>query len=177
MISYYFREFPLTCIIVALNVAIFIWINALAPNPYLYLNVPGTFSLGTFLAHFAHQSIIHIFFNMFVFAQISPILEKYLGQMTYLLVLVAIWILTVGLMRPVLDTPTLGFSGILMGLMSFVIFLFYHVPQIRNQLVFWLGINLLVGLSPGISFWGHFMGALAGLIVFFTYSMTRDRRG
>lgn len=174
MFQHYIREFPVTTAVILLNLAIFIWIQALDPSRTLYITIPNTLTIGTFLAHFAHTSLMHIFFNLFVFFQLSPAIEKYVGHTTYALLILAIWGMSILLLRPVLDAPTLGFSGILMGLMAFFLFLFYHVPMIRNQLAMWLGINILIGLTPGISFWGHAMGVIAGCIVFFVFSLTRN---
>ena len=109
--------------------------------------------------------------NMAVFFQISLLLEQHLYPSRYIGIIVAIWILTSLSTMPLIIAPTLGFSGILMGLLAFCVGLFQHRKQFSRELLIWLGINIVIGFIPQISFWGHLCGALSGTFVFGIYRL------
>ena len=62
--------------------------------------------------------------------------------------------------------PALGFSGIGLALMVFTGFLYWKNKAISKQLFGWVAVNIIIGLMPGISFAGHFIGALVGAFIF-----------
>jgi len=172
MFRYITREFPITSFFLALNLIVFVLQLSGMFSPINFLSYPGILNVGTFLSHFSHGSFIHIFFNLFIFFQVAPVLEKRLGSYFLFLVTIGIWLLTVAFLQPVLDAPTLGFSGILMGVISFTAALFYHIPPVRRQLTMLLLLNIGIGFLPGISFWGHLMGAAAGVVVYGVYRIS-----
>ncbi len=160
----YFRSLPITAGILLINISIFI-IAKVIEIPWYFLSTPGFLSIGSFLSHFSHFDILHILMNMAVFSQISPLLERALSKTQYLACIIAIWLLTVFIAQPFLTTYSLGFSGILMGLITLTAILYWHLTPMRQQLLVMTGINIAIGLLPGISFLMHFVGAFSGCIV------------
>ena len=163
----YFERFPVTSGIIIINLIIFV-LNHLG---YLSFTIsqPHVLNAGTFLAHFSHFEIFHILMNMAVCYRISPLVEIRIKSDPFLLVVLAIWFLTVGIMFPFQSFPTLGFSGIMMGILMFVILLYREHHEFSKNLFGWLVLNIFVGFLPNVSFIGHLSGALAGLIVFGVY--------
>lgn len=93
-------------------------------------------------------------------------LEHYLDSPKLLMIVLSIWLLAVAITFPVMDSPSLGFSAINMGLLAFSIGLFRHHKEFAKSLAGWLGLNIVIGLLPQISFWGHLGGAVSGMVVF-----------
>ncbi len=172
LLQHFFSRFPVTSSIVLLNIAMFLLVQLGVLFPTYYVSFPGNWTVGTFLAHISHVEIFHIFINMFVLVQLGPLLEERLGSYGMAVSSIGIWLLSVFLMVPFLDAPTLGYSGILMGQLALLFMLFYHVPHIRTQLGFWLLLNVMIGLVPGISFIGHGAGAVSGFAVFWLLQFT-----
>lgn len=172
-IKNFIYTYRVTSFIIGMNLIIFL-LNQFYIFPYS-LSLPEQFNAGTFLAHFSHYDLWHVVMNLFVFLQISPLLEKPLGTMKYSLVILFIWFCTSLLIYPFIKNPTLGFSGIMLGLITFTIGFYYREKQFAYELMGWLGLNILIGLMPRISFWGHFGGAIAGALAFFIFWMFKGR--
>jgi membrane associated rhomboid family serine protease len=114
--------------------------------------------------------------NMFVCFQISPFVERRIPGMRYGALIFALWMLTVGVTFPFMHYPTLGFSGIMLGLLTFTIGLYRHQREFAKTLLGWLGINIAIGLLPQISFVGHLGGAFAGALLFGLYFLAEKIR-
>lgn len=128
-----------------------------------------------FTAMFLHQNIIHVGLNMLSLFFIGPTIEILYGKWRYL----AIYLLSGiagGLLFLALDPvngAAVGASGAIFGVFG-AMGTFFFVN--RNSLmgrgflgnwIFWLGLNLVWGFTPGssIAIWGHIGGLIAGLIL------------
>lgn len=163
--SRYFNQFPITSGLILINVLIF-GLNHLGFWPYT-MSYPQTFNSGTFLGHLSHLSLIHILFNMAILYRIGPILETHLKPSGLLQLFLSLWFSLVGLLWFFQKTALLGFSGILMGFLVFLMLLLRKTHQEFSQsLMVLIGLNILIGFLPDISFVGHFGGAIMGAIIF-----------
>ncbi len=165
----YARNFPITTILLLINLVIFFH-NQVS---YPFVAMPGVINLNSFLANFSHIGLMHFGFNMLVLWQISPLIEvKFRHRLAgrsgifYAGIILAIAsLITLGVAK-FSNYPTLGFSGIGLGMMIFAGFLYWKNKHIAKQLLGWAVANIVLGLTPGISFAGHFIGALAGALIF-----------
>ncbi|MBN1668795.1 MAG: rhomboid family intramembrane serine protease [Anaerolineales bacterium] len=120
-----------------------------------------------------HGSILHIGFNMYALYLFGPRLERYFGPWRFL----ALYILSGfgGNVFSMLFTEafSLGSSTAIFGLISAQgVFLYQNrevfgsenTRQAISSIVMVAGINLVIGLSPGIDNWGHIGGLIGGLI-------------
>jgi membrane associated rhomboid family serine protease len=121
---------------------------------------------------FLHADIIHIAFNLYAFYNLGLLTERFLGTRrflaTYGLSLVGCSVLVT--LFSDLRTLTVGASGAIMGVLgAMVIFFWKYRDQLLggrgflNQLIRMALINIGIGLLPGISWWGHLGGFLAGM--------------
>ncbi len=119
---------------------------------------------------FLHGSIMHIAFNMYALNAIGPELERHYGHGRFLgLYLLAGFVGNVFsfLFSP---NPSLGSSTAIFGLLGAEAVFLYHNrsifgAQARKALMniaMIAGINLVIGLSPGIDNWGHIGGMIGG---------------
>jgi len=120
---------------------------------------------------FLHGSILHLGFNMYALYILGRRMEKLYGSIRFLgLYLIAgisgnlfSFLLT--------QSPSLGSSTAVFGLLGAEgIFIYQHRnlfgDQFRTalrQIIQVAGVNLLIGLSPGIDNWGHIGGLLGGI--------------
>ena len=119
-----------------------------------------------------HASLIHIGFNMYALYIIGPSVENYYGHWRYLALYllggfggnVLSFLLSTGI--------SIGASTAIFALVAAEgIFIYQNRamygararPMLVNVLVI-VGINLVLGLSPGVDNWGHLGGMIAGLI-------------
>ncbi len=166
------RSYPLiTKILLFVLVVIFI-ANHLGALPYT-IAYPGVYSVGTFLAHFSHVSLFHLVSNVIGIIIVSPPLEQGLGKTKYLSLLVFLWLAQVYLLPQLTPSPVLGFSGILLGLLTFLAFRLWvrtrHLPHftLGRDLLVLVGLNVVLPLFvPQISFVGHALGAALGIVAY-----------
>lgn len=119
-----------------------------------------------------HASLLHVGFNMYALYALGPELERMFGHASF----VALYLLSgfAGVVLSFLLTTanSLGASTAIFGLLAA-----HGVFAYRNQRIFGrraqaairsivqiAGINLLIGLTPGIDNWGHMGGLLGGLL-------------
>jgi len=119
-----------------------------------------------------HGSILHIGFNMYALYILGPGLERFYGWKRYL----AVYILAgfAGNVMSFLFSPenSLGSSTAIFGIFGAEGVFFYQNRKIFGQraqmalreIIFFAGINLLFGLSPGIDNWGHIGGLIGGTL-------------
>jgi membrane associated rhomboid family serine protease len=125
-------------------------------------------------ATFTHVEVLHIGFNMLALWILGPQLEMVLGRLRF----TALYLLS-GLVGSAAvywlspdDTPTLGASGAIFGLMAALLVVAHKQRADVSQLMIWIGINAaLTFFASGISWQGHvggFVGglALAGVLVY-----------
>lgn len=129
---------------------------------------------------FLHGSIFHIGFNMYLLYMLGPQLEQGLGSLRFSLLYFGsliggtLTVLTFGFMQ-----PTLGASGAVLGLAgAMFVTLWGRGVSPRQSPVFGLvALNLALPLLvPGISFWGHFGGVLAGAVLAFVMVWLPEKR-
>lgn len=118
-----------------------------------------------------HASILHIGFNMYALYSIGPGLERKYGPKSfiYLYLASALWGNTLSFLFS--QRASLGASTAIFGLIAAQGVYIYKnryllgqaaKPMLMNILMV-IGINLALGLSPGIDNWGHLGGLLGGL--------------
>ncbi len=125
-----------------------------------------------FTPMFLHGSILHIGFNMYALVIIGLPLEKRFGHVRFLLLYLSGAFAGNVFSFLLTDNPSLGASTAIFGLLGAeAVFLYRHRDlfggQARSALINIAqvaGINLLIGLSPGIDNWGHLGGLFGGLL-------------
>jgi len=118
-------------------------------------------------ATFMHAGVMHILFNMYALLVLGASLERVLGTMRFAAIyfmsalggsVAALWFSS-------LDTISVGASGAIFGLMTATIVVGRTMRIDTSQIMFWLGLNVVLGfLSPGIDWRAHLGGAVAGAI-------------
>jgi rhomboid protease GluP len=122
-----------------------------------------------------HGSILHIGFNMYALSIFGPGLERHFGHWRFL----ALYVISgfAGNVMSFLFSPaaSLGSSTAIFGLLGAEGVFLYQNRELFGQIarralvniITVAGINLLIGLSPGIDNWGHIGGMIGGAL--FTY--------
>jgi membrane associated rhomboid family serine protease len=129
-------------------------------------------------ALFVHSqgSIFHILFNMYSLFVFGPILERMLGRGRFL----ALYLLSgfggsvaVLLLSP--NTPVVGASGAIFGLLGAFFVIQRRLGGNNIQLLVVIGLNLVIGFFPGlnIAWQAHVGGLIAGAAVALAYLRTR----
>lgn len=166
------RDFPQTALLIGFNLLLFTLgkLNLIAP----LVSVPGQFNIGTFGAHFFHFDLWHLVSNLIILLFVGRVLEPKMGKLLLPLTCL-IWLGTILILWLFNNHPVLGFSGIAMGLLTFAMLLCRREPQWYSLLWPMVVINLLFGLMPGISWWGHLGGAIAGGSIYGLYSLFKTK--
>jgi rhomboid protease GluP len=125
-----------------------------------------------FTPMFLHGSILHIAFNMYALFNFGPGLELHYGRWRYL----ALFIIG-GFAGNVISfmfsaNPSLGSSTAIFGLLGAEGVFLYHNRELfgdfarraLTQVVMIAGVNLVIGMSPGIDNWGHIGGLIGGTL-------------
>jgi rhomboid protease GluP len=119
-----------------------------------------------------HGSILHIGFNMYALYIFGPGLERHFGRWRFL----TLYLLSgfAGNVFSFTFSPanSLGSSTAIFGLIAAEgVFLYQNrdifsgiARQALTQIATIAGINLLIGMSPGIDNWGHIGGLVGGLM-------------
>ncbi|WP_338068627.1 rhomboid family intramembrane serine protease [Nocardioides iriomotensis] len=116
---------------------------------------------------FTHLEIWHIAFNMLALYVLGPQLEAVMGRVRFL----AIYLLS-GLSGSAMvywfsgvNTPTIGASGALFGLMAALLVVAFKAHGQVQQILMWIGLNFLITavFRSFISWQGHLGGFLGGL--------------
>lgn len=114
---------------------------------------------------FVHVNVIHIGLNMVTLFFIGPPLEAILGRARF----VALYVLSaltgsaavMWFANP--HVPTLGASGALFGLMGALLVIAFKVHGNYQQVLVWIGINLIFTFTAhGISWEAHIGGLIGG---------------
>ncbi|WP_223164277.1 rhomboid family intramembrane serine protease [Nocardioides mesophilus] len=118
---------------------------------------------------FTHLDLWHIGFNMVALWVLGPQLEMVLGRTRFLAVylLSALAGSTLVYWASGLDTPTIGASGAIFGLMGALLVVAYKVRANVSQLLVWIGLNFLLTVlgRSFISWQGHLGGFLGGVLI------------
>lgn len=119
---------------------------------------------------FLHLGIAHIFFNSYALYALGPQVERVFGYARFFFIYMLSGVAGSILSFARSPNPSVGASGAIFGLIgALLIYLYRHRPlfgemgrqRLMNILVV-AGINLLIGLSPGIDNWGHLGGLIGG---------------
>lgn len=117
-----------------------------------------------------HGGLLHIGFNMYALYIFGPSLENFYGHLRYLfLYLIGGFAGNVFSML-FSQANSLGASTAIFGLLGAQAVFLYHNRQLYGnraqraliEIITIAGINLVIGLSPGIDNWGHLGGLLGG---------------
>lgn len=162
------HDFPQTAILIGVNVLLF----GLAKLNLIeaLISVPGRLNISTFGAHFFHFDLWHLASNLIILLFVGRVLEPKLGRL-FLPLTLLVWLGTILILWFFNNHPVLGFSGIAMGLLTFAMFLCRRDPAWYSLLWPMVLINLIFGLMPGVSWWGHLGGAIAGALIYGLYSL------
>jgi len=125
-----------------------------------------------FTPMFLHGGLLHIGFNMYALYIFGPGLERHYGHWRFLL----LYLLS-GFAGNVMSflfsaAPSLGSSTAIFGLLGAeAVFLYQNrrvfggsAQRALMNIIVIAGINLVIGLSPGIDNWGHIGGLLGGTL-------------
>lgn len=128
---------------------------------------------------FTHQAIWHIGSNMFALWVIGPQLEQLLGRWRYLTLYLVSGLcgslLVLALANP--NTPSLGASGAIFGLMGALVVLFLRARASLQPLVFPLVLNFAITFTvPNIAWQAHVGGFIGGIVVVLVMLFLRERR-
>ncbi|WP_459128919.1 rhomboid family intramembrane serine protease [Guggenheimella bovis] len=122
---------------------------------------------------FLHGSLSHLLFNLFAIYVFAPLVELWYGKWRFLLIYLAMGIVaTIGSFA-FSESPSLGASGAIYGLMSFHIYLYilkrdWYLEAFGNGIFPLIGVNLLYSIfMPQIDIAGHIAGFLGGLMIYF----------
>lgn len=120
-------------------------------------------------AGFLHGSLLHLAFNMYLLFMLGPQLERIFGSLRFALMYAgSLFGGALAVMMFDWNQPTLGASGAVLGLAGTLGIAYYERGvSLKNSPVFGLVVlNLALPLLvPGISFWGHFGGVAAGVLM------------
>ena len=117
-----------------------------------------------------HASLLHAGFNLYALYVIGPQAEALFGRWRFLAVYLVAGM--GGILASFLMTAeaSVGASSAIFGLVGALLVFFYRHRHALGEfgrrglmnLLFVAGINLVLGLSPGIDNWGHLGGLVAG---------------
>ncbi|MCB9809487.1 rhomboid family intramembrane serine protease [Candidatus Peribacteria bacterium] len=154
----------ITVLLTGVNLLVFALNRLVLPSPIV--STPGRLDWRAFMANFSHMGVGHLAMNLFVLWQVLPVLERSLPPQQIVGMLLSIWLTVVGLGWQFAKSPALGFSGIGLGIITFMALFAWHIPSLRNQLLFWLAVNIAIGFQPGISLEYHVFGAIGGVVAY-----------
>ncbi len=128
-------------------------------------------------AMFLHGNFLHLFFNAYCLFILCPSIERIINVPRFLLLYFMSGIAGFALsmiMYP--DTPTVGASGALFGIMASYLGLQArnHIfnAEVIKQLTFWFVLNMILGIFvPNINIWAHVGGAITGFL--YAYSIKK----
>lgn len=137
------------------------------------ISVPDRLDYTTWGAHFFHISPMHLISNLLIALLTGALLERDVGSLKYALITLLILNFLVVMLFYANPNLLLGFSGVGMGLMSFALCYEWNNQYNRQLLLILIGLNIIFGFFPGISWHGHFFGAVAGVMAFGCFKSTR----
>jgi membrane associated rhomboid family serine protease len=173
-----------TYVLIAINVAIYFGVQSSA-RAYQDLVLFGPFvgdgewwRLVT--AGFLHTETIHVLMNMLSLFWLGRMIEPALGHVRYVAIyLVALLAGSLGVMLLDPDSPTLGASGAIYGLLGAAIVMARNrnISLVQSGLLPILAINFAITLTvPNISLGGHLGGLVGGLVATFVVEELAMRR-
>jgi membrane associated rhomboid family serine protease len=128
---------------------------------------------------FAHASVIHIAFNMYMLWVLGPMIEGVIGKWRYLVLFLLCGVAGSDGVLLMTDgrVPTLGASGAIFGVVAASIVIMRRMGLPITQLVVWVAINQVFSfIGGGIAWQAHIGGLLIGIAVGFIFFETRAER-
>jgi len=119
-------------------------------------------------AAFLHGGWLHLAFNMYVLYALGPTLERILGHSRFLILylLAAVGGGVASYVFSPFNTVSVGASGAIFGLMGALVVAGRRLRYDITQVLFLLGINVVIGfLSPGVDWRAHLGGLVTGAAV------------
>jgi membrane associated rhomboid family serine protease len=179
------KKTPVTSLLLAINVLI--WLGQISPLGSLFTNTMFYAPLFTpfepwrmITAGFVHDwsSPWHILLNSYAIWIFGQQLEPLLGKLRFFaLYMVSIFggsVAVLWLSNP--QTPVVGASGALFGLMGAFFVIIRTMGGNTTQIFLLIAINFSMGLFvSGISWEGHLGGLVTGLAIAGVYANTRNR--
>lgn len=124
---------------------------------------------------FIHGSFIHLLFNMIALNLFGSIIELKIGRKLFLISFILCGIISALVHFMFLNTPLIGSSGSIFGLLSIcsfinpnmTIFINFIPIKLKYSIIFIFFIDLIFGLfiSDGIAHFAHIGGLISGLII------------
>jgi membrane associated rhomboid family serine protease len=175
---------PVTNTLLAINVLI--WLGQISPVGYLFTNQMFFAPLFApwepwrmLTAGFVHDwsSPWHILLNSYAIwifgRQLEPMVGKIRFLVLYLTSIIGGSVAVLWLSDP--QTPVVGASGALFGLMGAYFIIIKTMGGNSSTIFGLIAINLVMGFFvSGISWEGHLGGLITGLVIALIYSKTRD---
>ncbi len=124
-----------------------------------------------FTCMFLHADVIHLFFNCYALYILGPQLESYMGRWKYILIYIFSGIMGSLLSITLSQTPSIGASGAIFGIMGSLLYFGYHYRLylggvLKSQLIPLIVLNLLYGfMLTGIDNYGHIGGLIGGILI------------
>jgi len=147
------------------------WLTNLTSAEYQFGMSPVDVAMGQWwrllTATFLHASAMHILFNMYAVLVLGASLERVIGGLRFAAIyfMSALGGSVAALWFSGLDTISVGASGAVFGLMTATIVVGRRMSIDTSQIIFWLGLNVLIGfLAPDIDWRAHLGGAVVGAI-------------
>jgi membrane associated rhomboid family serine protease len=179
------RKTPVTSLFLVLNVLI--WLGQISPLGYLFTNSMFYAPLFTpfepwrmITAGFVHDwsSPWHILLNSYAIwifgQQLEPLLGKFRFFTLYMVSIFGGSVAVLWLSNP--QTPVVGASGALFGLMGAFFVIIRTMGGNTTQIFLLIAINFSMGLFvSGISWEGHLGGLVTGLAIAGVYANTRNK--
>ncbi len=121
---------------------------------------------------FLHGGLLHLGFNSYFLYIFGRQVERLFGGTRFLIIYLLSGITGTLFSFLFSQQNSIGASGALFGLMGAWVALLYQNRKLLadtnrhlRSILMVIGINLLIGLSPGIDNWGHLGGLVGGLIL------------
>src|SRR3954451_21515714 len=119
-------------------------------------------------AGFLHAGFFHLLFNMFALYVLGTLLEPLVGRFRFgLIYMVSLLAGSFGALLLSPDSPTVGASGAIFGLMGAAVVVMRNrgINAMESGLGFWIVLNLVITFTvPNISIGGHIGGLLGGAL-------------
>jgi membrane associated rhomboid family serine protease len=126
---------------------------------------------------FVHESILHIASNMYFLFLIGPPLERYFGRARFIVLFVITALGADVAVDYFLNSPVVGASGAIFGLLGVAVVFARRVGFARGQLWVVIAINLALGfVVTGIAWQAHVGGFIIGVLLGFLLRFTQNRR-
>lgn len=180
-----FSRAPVTGALLLIIFAVFVleWTNGAIDNDEMLIRmgaiVPGMLSFGEYwraiAAMFLHANVIHWAANSWALYQLGRLYEMMFGSLRFTVTYFVTGIIASIASSLWMHGPSVGASGAILGILGAFIFSIKRHPQWRNQpwtksllnqLVFWAGVNIVLGFSmKNIDNVAHIAGLVSGLLI------------